>query len=237
MNKYVIITGGGSGSRMQQTLPKQFLEINGAPILFYTLTAFVAYQPHISIILTLPEEFMPYWNELVLQRHFTINHKVIAGGATRFQSVKNALALVPDGSLVAIHDAVRPFVSADVIAHSFCEAENQGSSIPIIPLVDSLRKITDTENHPINRAEIFAVQTPQTFKSSAIKQAYQVSENPQFTDDASVYEQSGTPIHIIAGNVENIKITNPFDLQLAEAFAKSLLHHPSFPQIGAFNRE
>jgi 2-C-methyl-D-erythritol 4-phosphate cytidylyltransferase len=236
LNKYVIITGGGSGSRMQQALPKQFLEISGVPVLFYTITAFLAYQPDINIILTLPEKHIQYWNELVLQKHFKVNHRVIAGGTTRYQSVKNGLAFVPKDSLVAIHDAVRPFVSSEVIATSFSDAEKLGNAVPVIPIVDSLRMINRTENRPLNRDEVFAVQTPQTFLSTALIEAYNAPESPLFTDDASVLEQNGIPIHIINGNTENIKITRPSDLMLAETFVKHLVHHPSFPQISAFER-
>ena len=234
MNKYVIITGGGVGSRMQQALPKQFLEINGIPVLFYTITAFVAYQPDIKIILTLPPNYIQYWNELIQQKKFSVAHKVVAGGLTRFQSVKNGLALVPKNSLVAIHDAVRPFVSSEVIAKSFYEAEKTGNAIPVVSMVDSLRKINASENIPLNRPEIFAVQTPQTFLSTTLLEAYNTQESPLFTDDASVLEQCGISIHAIRGNTENIKITTPFDLMLAETFTKLLLHHSSFPQISAF---
>lgn len=222
---------------MQQALPKQFLEINGIPVLFYTITAFIAYQPDINIILTLPENYIQYWNKLLQQKKFNVNHRIVTGGITRFQSVKNGLALVPKDSLVAIHDAVRPFVSSEVIAKSFYEAEKIGNAIPVVPMVDSLRKINTSENKPLNRAEIFAVQTPQTFLSTTLLEAYNTQESPLFTDDASVLEQNGTPIHTIRGNTENIKITSPSDLMLAEAFTKLLLHDSSFPQISAFERE
>lgn len=237
MDKYVIITGGGSGSRMQREIPKQFLEICGVPILFYTIEAFFSYQPDIQIIVTLPEKHIPYWKELVLQKQFKVAHRIVAGGSSRFQSVKNGLSLVTKGSLVAIHDAVRPFVSSEVIAHSFVLAEKMGNAIPVIPVVDSLRMIGQDQNRPINRAEVFAVQTPQTFASTPLIEAYNTPESPKFTDDASVLEQSGFAIHTMEGNVENIKITRPTDLFIAETYIKYLLHNPSFPQIGAFERQ
>jgi 2-C-methyl-D-erythritol 4-phosphate cytidylyltransferase len=222
---------------MQREIPKQFLEICGVPVLFYTMEAFIAYQPDIKIILTLPLEHIPYWDKLVQQKNFMVNHAIVAGGSTRFQSVKNGLSMVAKDSLVAIHDAVRPFVSAEVIARSFAMAEKIGNAIPVIPVVDSLRLICGNSNRSINRAEIFAVQTPQTFASTPLIEAYNTPESSNFTDDASVLEHSGFTIHTMEGNVENLKITRPTDLLVAETYAASLLHNPSFPQIGAFERQ
>lgn len=236
MKKQVIITGGGSGSRMETDIPKQFLEIDGIPILFYSMAAFALFDPNISIILTLPENSIPYWKELVSKHNFNLKHQVIKGGATRFQSVKNGLSLVSENTIVAIHDAVRPFVSAEVIAKSFSQAETLGAVIPIVPVVDSIRKINAHENQILNRSEIFAVQTPQVFQGNVIKSAYLVDENLLFTDDASVYEHSFDSVSTIEGNRENIKITSPIDLAIAESFAKLLSNEPSFPQIGFFKR-
>lgn len=237
MNKYVIITGGGSGSRMQQVLPKQFLEINGVPILFYTIAAFYKYDSSIHIIITLPTEYIDYWQDLILKKKFNINHQIVPGGKSRFESVKNGLNLVEEHSFVAIHDAVRPFISAEVITKSYLDATIYKSAIPIIPIVDSLRKVTSTGNTAINRNEIFAIQTPQTFESKALKEAYTFPESPQFTDDGSVFENNKNQIHLISGNPENIKITTPSDLILAEFYSKQLSQNPSFPQISAFERK
>lgn len=236
MKKQVIITGGGSGSRMKTDIPKQFLEIDGIPILFYSMAAFALYEQDISIILTLPEKSIPYWKKLVVKHNFNIEHQVIKGGDTRFQSVKNGLSLVSEQTIVAIHDAVRPFVSAEVIAKSFSQAETLGGVIPIVPVVDSMRKINVLENQILNRNEIFAVQTPQVFQSNSLKSAYLVAENSLFTDDASVYEHSFNAVSTIEGNRENIKITSPMDLVIAESFVKLLSNDPSFPQIGFFKR-
>lgn len=236
MEKYAIITGGGSGSRMQQSLPKQFLEIDGIPIIFYSIAAFTEYDPSINIIVTLPKDYFQYWNQLISKHQYNTPHQLVEGGDTRFQSIKNALAEIPINSLVAIHDAVRPFVSVEVIANSFCQAAQHGNAIPVIPLMDSIRKINETVNQILPRAEIFSVQTPQTFLSEQLLKAYQTKELNLFTDDASVYEHASYTVFPIDGNRENIKITTPIDLIVAEAFTQHLLHHPSFPQIAAFQR-
>jgi 2-C-methyl-D-erythritol 4-phosphate cytidylyltransferase len=236
LEKYAIITGGGSGSRMQQSLPKQFLEIGGIPIIFYSIAAFSVYDPTIKIVITLPKDYFGYWNQLVAKHQFNTSHQLVEGGYTRFQSIKNALAKIPENSLVAIHDAVRPFVSAEVIANSFLLATQNGNAIPVVPLMDSIRKINETGNQILPRAEIFSVQTPQTFLSNQLLTAYQTDESSLFTDDASVYEHASFTVFPIDGNRENIKITTPIDLIVADAFTRHLLYHPSFPQIAAFQR-
>ena len=236
MEKFVIITGGGSGSRMQHELPKQFLEVDGTPIIFLSIAAFTQYNPNIHLIITLPKSYFDYWHALLLKHQFNPIHTLVEGGFTRFQSIKNALTFVPKKSLVAIHDAVRPFVSAEVIANAFCQAAMDGSAIPVIPVQDSIRKINTNENIILSREEIYSVQTPQVFWSSKLIDAYQVEELHSFTDDASVYENSKKSITSIEGNRENIKITTPIDLVIANAFSNQLIHHPSFPQITWFKR-
>ena len=236
MEKYVIITGGGSGSRMNTSIPKQFLEINGTPILFYSILAFVNYDPSIKIILTLPELYIDYWKKLIKEKDFSHSHKIIAGGNTRFQSIFNALRLVPKEALIGIHDAVRPFVSKEVISQGFKDAEKFGSAIPVIESIDSVRFISNTENNRLNRSEIFLVQTPQIFNSTELLKSYATLEIADFTDDASVYETCFNTIHTYNGNRENIKITNSIDLEIAEVFTKQLANHSSFPQISAFKR-
>jgi len=236
LEKFVIITGGGSGSRMQRELPKQFLEVDGTPILFLSIAAFLCYNSNINLIITLPETYFDLWSKLLIKHQFNPKHTLVKGGNTRFQSIKNALAYIPENSVVAIHDAVRPFVSAEVIATAFCQAESSGSAIPIMPMNDSIRKINDKINCILPRQEIFTVQTPQVFLSSQLLRAYQVEELNSFTDDASVYENAAFSITPINGNNENIKITNPIDLVIAEAFSHQLMHHPSFPQIAWFKR-
>lgn len=236
LEKYVIITGGGSGSRMQQTLPKQFLEIGGIPIIFYSIAAFSAYNLSINIIVTLPKDYFGYWSQLIEKHQFFTPHQLIEGGDTRFQSIKNALTKIPENALVAIHDAVRPFVSTEVIANSFYQASLHNNAIPVVSMMDSVRKINETENHILPRAEIFSVQTPQTFLSNQLLKAYQAEELILFTDDASVYEHALYAVFPIEGNRENIKITTPIDLMIAETFIQELLNHPSFPQIASFKR-
>jgi 2-C-methyl-D-erythritol 4-phosphate cytidylyltransferase len=219
LEKYVIITGGGSGSRMNASIPKQFLEINGTPILFYSILAFVKYDPSIKIVLTLPESYLEYWEKLITEKDFSHSHKIVTGGNTRFQSIFNALQLVPKDALIAIHDAVRPFVSKEVISKGFKDAEKYGSAIPVIEAIESVRFITNQENKRLNRSEIFLAQTPQIFNSTALLKSYSTPEIADFTDDASVYETCFNTIHTYSGNRENIKITNSIDLAIAEVFA------------------
>ncbi len=236
MEKQVIITGGGSGQRMQTEIPKQFLEVNGVPILFFTIAAFELFSPKIPIILTLPKNSIPHWLKLIEIHNFNIKHKVVEGGDTRFKSVQNALEQISNDCLVSIHDAVRPFVSHEVISNTFIKANNFGSAIPIVSVVDSIRKINKNTNRILNRDEIFGVQTPQVFQSKDIKAAYNHKFNKKFTDDASVYECFFKPVTTVYGNKENIKITTPLDLLFAETIVKSLSNNPSFPQIAFFKR-
>lgn len=219
---------------MNASLPKQFLEINGIPIFFYTISAFLCYDPSIHIIVTLPETHIDFWSQLIDKHRFNFPHTLVCGGETRFQSIKNALKQIPDNSLVAIHDAVRPFLSKEVIHQGFKLAEAKKSAIPVMEATDSIRRITPNENRALNRSEIYLVQTPQVFNSARIIEAYSVHEQPSFTDDASVYESKYDHIDTFSGNRENIKITTPFDLIFADLILKSLTNNPSFPQIGSF---
>lgn len=221
-DKFVIIVAGGSGSRMQSTLPKQFLEIHSRPIVMYTLEVFQSFDPTIKIILVLPESYITEWEGLCKKHNFQVSHQVTVGGATRFQSVKNGLGLLPKTGLVAVHDGVRPFVSEKVIADSYHAAELHGNAVVSLPLKESIREMHGQGNHSQarDRRNYRLVQTPQTFKIEILKKAYLAEESELFTDDASVVEALGQPIHLIDGNEENIKITHPADLALAETFLK-----------------
>ncbi len=217
MRKSVIIVAGGSGTRMGLAIPKQFASIHGKPILVYTIEAFLNYDPNITVVLVLPEVHIPTWQEI--KREFLPNQNVLIaqGGSSRFQSVKSGLASISEG-LVAIHDAVRPMVSNQVIADCFEMAEQTGSGVAMVSLKDSIRKKVTDLTQSVNRSDYFIVQTPQTFRVELIKKAFEVEENESFTDDASVYEYSGGSVHQVTGDYKNIKITTPEDLILAEAF-------------------
>ncbi|MFZ4412338.1 MAG: 2-C-methyl-D-erythritol 4-phosphate cytidylyltransferase [Bacteroidales bacterium] len=217
MQKSVIIVAGGLGTRMNSAIPKQFLEIFGKPILFHTIEKFYSFDPTINIIIVLPQEHIIRWHELVEKFNFTIPLIIVTGGKTRFDSVKNGLAMLENG-IVAIHDAVRPLVSTATIKTAFDAAIINGNAIPSISVNDSLRIIDIYGNKPLDRTQVRIIQTPQCFEVGMIQKAYLQKYDENFTDDASVVEKSGIKIHLVEGNPENIKITNAFDLKIAEAF-------------------
>lgn len=219
MRKHVIIVAGGSGSRMKQALPKQFIEILGKPIMVHTIEAFLAYDPSIHIVLVLPEAHLPTWTVLKAKHLSNQDISIAFGGATRFQSVKSGLNQVDNG-LVAIHDAVRPMISKEVIGSSFDLAMTKGSGVVMVPLKDSIREKGEDGTVARDRSLYYAVQTPQTFQVELIKQAFAQEESPLFTDDASVYEASGKQVEVVSGDYRNIKITTPEDLILAEALLR-----------------
>ena len=218
MNKAAILVAGGKGTRMGAPISKQYLPIGGKPVLMHTLSVFHEVDPQIKLILVLPKEDFAYWNQLCQDYDFQIPHELVAGGNSRFQSVRNGLdSLDWKDGLVAIHDGVRPFVSTEVIANSFLEAERSGSGIAVIALKDSIRKLSDDGKSFYQERQYFRlVQTPQTFQLAKIKKAFEVTEMQQFTDDATVYEHQGWQVSLIAGNPENIKITTPEDLEYGE---------------------
>lgn len=218
MRKAAILVAGGRGTRMGGPVSKQYLPIGGRPVLMHTLEVFALSEPGIFLILVLPEVDFSLWSKLCRDYGFSLPHQVIAGGNTRFQSVRNGLDALPfEKGLVAVHDGVRPFVAKEVIRESFDQAEKTGSAIAVIPLKDSIRKVTEDGSSVFQERQFFRlVQTPQTFQIEKIKKAFQVAELPQFTDDATVYEYQGWEVSLIQGNPENIKITTPEDLQYAE---------------------
>jgi 2-C-methyl-D-erythritol 4-phosphate cytidylyltransferase len=222
LKKHTIIVAGGSGTRMGSEEPKQFLKILGKPILAYTLEAFFSFDPIITIVLVLPETQIQKWERLKKECNITVPHQICVGGATRFHSVKNGLELVSENSIVAIHDGVRPFVSIETLKRCFEKAEKLGNAIPSIPVADSLRILSDNSSKAVNRSSFVAIQTPQCFRSEYLKDAYLQNYREDFTDDASVLESAGHTINLTDGNKENIKITTPSDLIIAEAFAKAL---------------
>lgn len=219
MKHSAIIVAGGSGSRMGAATPKQFLHISGKPILIHTIEAFFTAVPDIQIILVLPTAHFDTW--LSLKSLYFPNQDIAhtAGGATRYQSVKNGLELVT-GHLVAIHDAVRPLVSKQIILESFEAAEQTGSGVVMVPAKDSIRVKEDTITRAVDRSLYYLVQTPQTFQTDLIKNAFQSEEQPFFTDDASVYEHAGNMVTLVPGDYRNLKITTPEDLLVAEALLR-----------------
>lgn len=217
MKKYTIIVAGGKGHRMQSEIPKQFLSIARKPILMHTIERFHDFSNEIKIILVLPESFIDTWKSLMLEYNFKIAHEVVSGGDFRFESVRNGLEVIPSGSLVAIHDGVRPLVSMDTLKRVFDTSEKLGNAIPAIPVNESLRKMEKTNSLPVNRNLYRLIQTPQCFHSDIIKKAYEQRFKEEFTDDAMVAESMGIKINLIEGNPENIKITQASDIKIAEA--------------------
>lgn len=220
MKHAVIISAGGKGKRMQSDLPKQFMVVNGKPIILHTIQKFISFDPHIEIVVVLPEDFVPLWEEICEKYFFTAAHKVALGGTERFHSIQNGLKEVT-ADLVAVHDAVRPFVSVDLINRCFDHLQNADAVVPVYDIHESMRKKQGTNSVSVNRIDYKLVQTPQCFKKSVLEKAYQQQYSPLFTDDASVAEATGFQITCCEGIRENIKITTPFDIKLAELFFKS----------------
>jgi 2-C-methyl-D-erythritol 4-phosphate cytidylyltransferase len=217
MKEYALIVAGGKGTRIKSKIPKQFLELSGLPILMHTINAFFRYSEKVNVILVLPTDDFETWETLCLKHNFNKPILLQAGGDSRFQSVKNGLSRIADEGLVAIHDGVRPLVSEDIIGASFRLAAVHQSAVAAVRLKESIR-ITDQDNtKAVDRSKFRLIQTPQTFQVKLIKDAYQMKEDPSMTDDASVAEHAGHVISLFEGSYENIKITTPEDLVIAEA--------------------
>ena len=216
MKAYALIVAGGKGLRMGGDVPKQFLPIDGKPILMHTIEAFRKALDNIEIVLVLPADQHDYWKELCKKHRFLSPELVARGGETRFHSVKNGLALLPDNeeAIVGVHDGVRPFVSKETIERCFAEAAKGKAVVPVVPVVETIRQILpDGKSVTRPRDEYRLVQTPQTFPLALLKEAYQQPFSESFTDDASVVEAFGKEIVMVEGNRENIKITTPSDLK------------------------
>ncbi len=219
LKRYAIIVAGGQGLRFGSAVPKQFLPVNGRPILFYTLEKFHGIAD--EIILVLPESHQHYWKELCLNESFQIPVTVISGGESRSQSVLNGLNAIPGPGIVAIHDAVRPFVSRKLINKLYQIATEKGNAVPVIPMQESLRFREDNRNYSVDRKDYSVVQTPQCFNLQVIINAYKNMGTGRFTDDASVLENAGEPIYLVDGETSNIKVTFEEDILYAEALLKS----------------
>lgn len=226
MQNYVIIVAGGKGLRMGSDVPKQFLRVGGKPILMHTLETFHSADDELRIILVLPAEQQSYWHELCNEHQFSVPHQIATGGETRFHSVGNGLALIPDGeeeSVVGVHDGVRPFVSKEVILRCYEVAREQGTAIPVVPVVETLRQVLpEGDSLTVDRNLYRLVQTPQVFRVGILKEAYRQPYLPSFTDDASVVEALGHRIALVDGNRENVKITTPSDLIFAERLCSAI---------------
>ena len=219
MDRYAILVAGGKGLRMGSDIPKQFLPLRGRPVLMHTIDVFRRTYPDIHIILVLPREQQDYWRQLCGQHDYDVELCVADGGETRFHSVYNGLSLIPDDArgVVGVHDGVRPFVSPETIRRCYEAAEECGAVVPVVPVVETVRQVlADGGSMTVDRNAYRLVQTPQTFDIQLLKKAYGQPFDPFFTDDASVVEAMGHPIKLVEGNNENIKLTNPADLKLAE---------------------
>ena len=222
---YIIIVAGGKGLRMGSDIPKQFLPIGGKPVLMRTLERFREYSADLQIILVLPEAQQDYWQELCRKYNFEVEYQLANGGQTRFHSVQNGLALMPDDAegVVGVHDGVRPFPSIEVIRNCYETARTVKAVIPVIPVVETVRHLSPLTSITVPRDEYRLVQTPQTFDIQLLKAANRQPYNDGFTDDASVVESYGHAITLVEGNRENIKITTPYDIVVAEAILTSHL--------------
>lgn len=215
--KYIIIVAGGTGSRMQSDIPKQFIEIEKEAIIIRTIKAFLNYDASIHIIISVHKDFKTYLEELCAKNNLK-NIKIAVGGETRFHSVKNGLDLITDETaIVGIHDAARPFTSLQTITNCFDAAKEKGNAVPFVTISESLRRVSAERNTSVNRNDFKIIQTPQCFLASKIKKAFLQEYNSSFTDDATVLESAGEKINLVEGNIENIKITNKFDLAIAKA--------------------
>ena len=213
----ILIVAGGRGTRMGGPQPKQFLELAGRPVLMHTLEAFDRWDASARLIVVLPEDQIGTWKRLCEAHTFGRIHRVVAGGETRFHSVRNGLGAVASDGLIAVHDGVRPLVAPSVIAACFAAAADGGAAVPVVPVVESVREVdADGGSRPVDRTRLRVVQTPQVFRADVLRAAYCLPYDPRFTDDASVVEASGVAVRLVPGNRENIKLTTPMDLLLAE---------------------
>ena len=226
--KFLIVTAGGMGTRMGGSVPKQFIQLEGKPILRLTIERFLEAVPDGQVITVLPEAHISTWRQYCIKEDFTCPQRLVKGGFTRFHSVKNALAFVPDGALVAVQDGVRPLLSIGKIRELFTLAQNVPALIPVMPVTDTLKVLDRKKDgtlaasgESIDRSRIFGAQTPQLFYSELLKQAYGQGFDTLFTDDASVAERYEIPLTFVEGERLNIKITTPEDLVLARAISQS----------------
>lgn len=216
MNRSTIIVAGGSGKRLGGPVPKQFQTVKGRPLLMWTIEAFHRFDPGMRLIVVLPQEHFGIWKALCMGHRFLIQHDVVAGGEQRWHSVKAGLSLVEGDGLVAVHDGVRPLVSAALIARCFDAADRSAAAIPVVPVVPSIRETTADGSRALDRARLLAVQTPQCFHADLLRKAFEQPYDPSFTDEAALVERLGVKVALVEGEDSNIKVTTPMDLRLVE---------------------
>lgn len=221
MKKYAIIVAGGTGTRMESATPKQFLLLHDKPVLYYTIRTFLEAYTDVAIILVLPEDHMDMGREIIDGWFDYSRIQITAGGESRFHSVQNGLALVKDDAIVFVHDGVRCLLTTDLIRRCYEKALESGSAIPVVPAKDSVRILSDTDNEAVERSKIVMVQTPQTFHSKILLPAFEIDYKERFTDEATVIEEFGLKIELVPGEDNNIKITRPIDLLIAERILAS----------------
>lgn len=217
MKKYAIVVAGGSGTRMGTGLPKQFMMLKDKPVLYYTLKAFLEAYDDLQIILVLPSDYTDMGQEIIDAFFDKERIRITAGGDTRFQSVKNGISVVEDESIIFVHDGVRCLVSKELIYRCYQQALETGTAVPVVPSKDSIRLITDDGNEAYDRNKVMLVQTPQTFHSKILIPAFQIDYKDKFTDEATVVEAFGMKVSMVEGEENNIKITRPVDLLIAES--------------------
>ncbi len=222
MKKVAVIVAGGLGTRMQSEILKQFLALNGLPVLMHTMNRFYAVDTSCELRVVLPDSEIENWNKLCKDYNFTLPHKIFSGGETRYYSVKNGLQDLPSSSIVAIHDGVRPLVSTGTINRCYELAEKNGTAVPVVPVSESIRQVEGEDSVSVERTLFRLVQTPQVFNSDILLDAYNLPFEESFTDDASVIEKAGYKIYLTEGNEENIKITSQRDMLIAEIFLQRM---------------
>jgi 2-C-methyl-D-erythritol 4-phosphate cytidylyltransferase len=220
-DEYAIIVAGGMGNRMGKSSPKQFLLLSGKPVLMYSVHAFHDYNPYIQVVVALHPDYFETWGKLCNEYDFQQSHRLVPGGETRYHSVKNALDAITGEGFVSVHDAARPLVSKALISSTFGEARKYSNAIPAIPVNETVRTIESGYPRLVDRNSLRIIQTPQVFEINMLKRAYQQKYQPSFTDDASLLEAQGVHLHLVEGDLRNIKITYPCDLDIAEAYLKS----------------
>jgi 2-C-methyl-D-erythritol 4-phosphate cytidylyltransferase len=221
MGNAVIIVAGGTGIRMGTSVPKQFLEISGKPIILHTIDKFLAFDREIDIVLVINPKYQDLWDQIKLKFNLQREFKIATGGEMRFHSVKNGLALLEGDPLVGVHDAVRPLVSVKTINDIYKYASQHGNAVPAVGIRESVREIQDSGTRIVDRSKLKLIQTPQVFKYSILKKAYETEFLPEFTDDASVVEKSGVKINLVDGDIHNIKITTQEDFAVASSLLKN----------------
>lgn len=216
MQRSTIIVAGGSGKRLGGPVPKQFQTAKGRPLLMWTIEAFHRFDPAMQLIVVLPQEHFDIWKALCMGHRFFIPHEVVGGGEQRWHSVKAGLARVEGDGLVAVHDGVRPVVSAELIARCFDAADKQAAAIPVVPVVPSIRETTAEGSRALDRSKLLAVQTPQCFHADLLRKAFEQPYDPVFTDEATLVERLGVKVALVEGEDSNIKVTTPMDMRLVE---------------------